>query len=119
MRAVVQVVSRWPPTAGPWLRFQATPCEVCGGKVGSGAGFSPSTFVMPVCIISPIVRDEFHVKTLFIGRTSKENLFRISKKSRRKSVLTYCAMCQDVSRCNLTAAARFRARVIPGKVFGL
>jgi hypothetical protein len=34
-------------TAEAWVRSWAGPCEVCGCQIGSGAGFSPSTSVLP------------------------------------------------------------------------
>jgi hypothetical protein len=29
------------------VRFQAIPCEICGEKIGTVSGFSPSTLVFP------------------------------------------------------------------------
>ena len=34
-----QAVSCRPLTAEVWVLFQASPCKVCGGQIGSGTGF--------------------------------------------------------------------------------
>ena len=34
-------------TAVAWVRSWTSPCEVCGCQIGTGAGFSPSTSVLP------------------------------------------------------------------------
>jgi hypothetical protein len=46
-RAMAHAVSCRPHTAKARLQSQARPPEVCGGKTGNGAGFSPSTSVFP------------------------------------------------------------------------
>jgi hypothetical protein len=50
-RSMAQVVSRRPLTAEAWVRAQVDPCEICGGQIGTGAGFSPSFFFR--CHIPP------------------------------------------------------------------
>jgi hypothetical protein len=46
-RAMVQAVSRRPPTAEAQVRSRVSPCGICGGQSDSGTGFSPSTSVFP------------------------------------------------------------------------
>jgi hypothetical protein len=44
-RAMVMAVIHRPFTTETRVRFQLSPCEICGGKSGTGWGFSPSTAV--------------------------------------------------------------------------
>jgi hypothetical protein len=44
---MAQAVSRRPLTAEARIRFWISPCGICGGQSGTGAGFSPSTSVFP------------------------------------------------------------------------
>jgi hypothetical protein len=46
-RAMAQAVSRWPLTAEAQVRSRVDPCGICGGQIGTGAGFSPSSSVFP------------------------------------------------------------------------
>jgi hypothetical protein len=38
-RAIAQAVSRWLPTAAARVRALVSPCGICGGQRGAGAGF--------------------------------------------------------------------------------
>jgi hypothetical protein len=44
---IVQTVSLRPLTAEARVRFLVSPFEICGGKSGTGTGFSPSSSVFP------------------------------------------------------------------------
>jgi hypothetical protein len=44
-RAMVRVVSRRPLTAEARVRAWFSPCGICGGRSGTGTGFSPSPSV--------------------------------------------------------------------------
>jgi hypothetical protein len=46
-RAMAQAVSRRPLTAETWVRSRGSLCGICGGQIGTGAGFSASTSVFP------------------------------------------------------------------------
>jgi hypothetical protein len=45
--AMVQAVSRRPPTAEARVRSRVSPCGICGGQSGTGTGLSPSSSVFP------------------------------------------------------------------------
>jgi hypothetical protein len=51
-RAMAQAVSRRPLTAEARVRVRVNQCGICGGQSGTGTGFSPSSSVSPVNIIS-------------------------------------------------------------------
>jgi hypothetical protein len=46
-RAMAQVVSRRPLTAEARVHARVNPCGICGGQIGTGTGFSPSSSVFP------------------------------------------------------------------------
>jgi hypothetical protein len=46
-RAIAQAVSRWLPITAAWVQTRVYSCEICGGHIGTGAGFSQSTSVFP------------------------------------------------------------------------
>jgi hypothetical protein len=52
-RAMVQAVSRHSVTAEARVRAWVSPCGICGGKSGTGTGFSPSSSVLPCQYIIP------------------------------------------------------------------
>jgi hypothetical protein len=45
--AMTQVVSRRPLTAEARVRARVNPRGICGGQIGTGTGFSPSSSVFP------------------------------------------------------------------------
>jgi hypothetical protein len=52
-RAMAQAVSRRPLTAEARVQSWVSPCGICGGRNGTGTGFSPpSTLVSPVSFIT-------------------------------------------------------------------
>jgi hypothetical protein len=38
-RAIAQAVSRWIPTVATWVRARVRLCRICGGQIGTWAGF--------------------------------------------------------------------------------
>jgi hypothetical protein len=46
-RAMAQAVSRRPLTTETGVRARANPCGICGGQIGTGTCFSPSSSVVP------------------------------------------------------------------------
>ena len=55
-RVMVQAGIRRPFTAVAWVRSQACPWWIRGGKSGSGTGFSSTTSPCPVSIILSVLR---------------------------------------------------------------
>jgi hypothetical protein len=54
-RAVVQAVSRRPPTTEASVRARGAPCGICGGQCGIRTGFSLSFSVFPCQYNSTVV----------------------------------------------------------------
>jgi hypothetical protein len=50
---MAQVISHQPFNVEAWIHARVSPCGIYGGQSGAGAGFSPSSSVSPVSIISP------------------------------------------------------------------
>ena len=44
---IIMLLLRLLLTAEAWVRFQANPCEICGGYSDTGTGFSQSTSFFP------------------------------------------------------------------------
>jgi hypothetical protein len=44
---MAQAINRRPVTAEAWARFRVSPRGICGGQIGTGTDFSPSTSVFP------------------------------------------------------------------------
>jgi hypothetical protein len=53
VRAMAHAVSRRPPTAKARDRSRLSPRGICGGQIGTGTGFSPSTSVFHCQFHSP------------------------------------------------------------------
>jgi hypothetical protein len=63
--ATARAVSRRPFAAGTWVQSQAGICGIYGVKSGRGPGFSPSTSVSPVNIISTMFSIHSSSTTLY------------------------------------------------------
>jgi hypothetical protein len=50
---MAQAVNRLPLTAEARVRTRANQCGICGGRSGSGAGFSPSSLIFLCQYIIP------------------------------------------------------------------
>jgi hypothetical protein len=46
-----------PLTADARVRAHLSPCGICSGQSGNGAGFSPSSSVSPVSVIPPLLHE--------------------------------------------------------------
>jgi hypothetical protein len=50
-RAIAEAVSRQFPTSAAWVRSHVRPCGICGGQIGTGAGFlQVRQFTLPIRI---------------------------------------------------------------------
>jgi hypothetical protein len=58
--AMDQEVSYQPETAETWVRSQASPCEICGGKCETDRFLSEYCVFTPVSIIPPMVHTHPH-----------------------------------------------------------
>jgi hypothetical protein len=74
-----RAVSRRPLTAEAWLRSQVSPCEIRGGRSGTGVGSSPSTLVSLVSFIPLMLCTHLHL-LVALTRTNG-NLRKISANS--------------------------------------
>jgi len=53
----VQAVSRRPLTSEARAQSHTSPCEICGGRSGTGIGFSPSNSVSPVTLVPAMLHN--------------------------------------------------------------
>jgi hypothetical protein len=58
---MAQAVSRRPVTAVARVRSQASPCEIGGGQSDTVTGFSRSSSVSAVSIVSPVLAIHLHL----------------------------------------------------------
>jgi hypothetical protein len=56
-------------TVEAWVRSKLGPFEICGGRNGSGACFSPGTLLSSVNVIPPVLESHLHLHVAFIRRT--------------------------------------------------
>jgi hypothetical protein len=56
-RAMAQAVSRQPLTTEARIRTRVSPCRICGGGIGTGTDFSPSSLFFVVIILPT----QFHI----------------------------------------------------------
>jgi hypothetical protein len=52
---MAQAVSRWPLTMETLVPARVNPRGICCGQIGTGTGFSPSSFVFPCQYNSSVV----------------------------------------------------------------
>ena len=75
--SIVQVIadafSRRLLTAEALVRSQVSPCEICGGKIGTGTRFSLSTSDFPV-VIPPILHADPYLYVALTGGTNVRSL---------------------------------------------
>jgi hypothetical protein len=55
------VVSRQPLNVEARVRARVNPCGICGGQIGTGAGFSSSSSVFPVISFHRRSPDSYHL----------------------------------------------------------
>ena len=67
---MAQAVGRRPRTAEARVRFQADPCEICGGQRAPGQVFLPELLLSPVSVIPAALHILLHCKATCIRRTN-------------------------------------------------
>jgi hypothetical protein len=62
---MARAFSRRPVTVETKDRSQVNPFETCGGLCGNGTGLPPSTSVLPVSIVPPVLHTLTHLRVAF------------------------------------------------------
>jgi hypothetical protein len=78
---IAQAVRRRPLTVEPLVRSQASPCEVCGGRSGSGRSFSVNISVFPCQDHSTKVPYSFSCTSCCYQRDKQEKTGNLAKSS--------------------------------------
>ena len=58
---------------GGHFRFQASPCEICGGQIGTGTGYSLTTSVFPVGVFSSLLHTLLRIAVALSGMTEERS----------------------------------------------
>jgi len=92
-----QAVNCQPLTRQAQVRYKASPYEICNGQSGIRTGFSPSIWVSPASVISPLLHTHLHLNITSIRRiSSKAMLLWISKSMHQNSTFTAGLSLQEV-----------------------